>query len=175
MSALFCVCKGLKKLSEADPREKRKRLREPEEMLDRFETDLPLGNTIVATGHPDSSTVSEGLEIGATYRFEHYRLYGIDLQLAELAIRLSEMMSDCDGFPPGVTTRSFSDLWGWANYGGMWGPVSAARLVREFEAWDECAKTIGDEIFYEIYTKMHEVFRAAANDGLVFPFRNNLA
>ncbi|MGT2476480.1 hypothetical protein [Paraburkholderia terrae] len=61
----------------------------------------------------------------------------------------------------------FRDFFIWSDGGWVAGPETSARLAAEFAEWDERAKTVVYEDFYEIYVRMREMFEWCALGGAV--------
>lgn len=52
--------------------------------------------------------------------------------------------------------------------GKIIGPVASAKLVADFIEWDERARSLGDDEFYEWYARMRKVFEYAGDAGAVW-------
>ena len=101
-------------------------------------------------------------------------------QLAELADYPAVEYETVEGYAPSRRMRRdaaawkglcngkpFVELVNFSDCEGVIGPEVAAKLAKDFSEFDERAKAIKDEWFYEKYNEWRKAFEMAANGGAV--------
>lgn len=120
-------------------------------------------------GHPWSPFFTEGLDVDALYACaERTRFYVFDehSEFVDWIVDLSYLVG-CDGKIPEADSRvAFRDIFRSGN-GGMIGPVASAKLVAEFDEWDDRVRFNKKGKFYKHYLLMRSLFEYASADGAV--------
>lgn len=120
--------------------------------------------------NPDFPGRAEGLEHRAVYAYaeaEHVfsRSYGGYNRWRRTLAELSGYKAD-DAWDGLVQAGApFWELVNFADNEGAIGPVVAAKLLRDFEEFDERASAIADERFYEGYCAIRRGLELAADGG----------
>ncbi|WP_354542012.1 hypothetical protein [Ralstonia pseudosolanacearum] len=161
MAFYFVGCKGLKKQDDAG------------------ECVFPLpgaglrdgGSILVDFVNPDCPQNAAGLEIGVAYEFEQENGFSVCNNLHEYSAWLEELddlvgshEDTLDADEPGP----FRELILYGGLGEIIGPVASAKLVADFIEWDERARSLADDAFYEWYARMRKVFEYAGEAGAVW-------
>ncbi len=160
MAFYFVGCKGLKKQDEAG------------------ECWFPLpgaglqdgGSFLVEFINPDCPQNAAGLEIGAAYEFEQENGFSVCNNVHEYSTWLEELV-DLVGVEEASDEHEPGPFQGLILYGGLGeiiGPVASVKLVADFIEWDERARSLGDDAFYEWYVRMRKVFEYAGEAGAVW-------
>ena len=133
-------------------------------------TRVPIEDYLRVYANPDFPGRADGLEDRACYGFteeEHIfsrSYHGYSRWRESLARLAGYVPSDAwdglveDGVP-------FLELVNFADNEGVIGPIVAAKLLRDFVAFDERAKTISDDYFYEGYCELRHGLEMAADGG----------
>ncbi len=120
--------------------------------------------------HPDFPGRAEGLEHGAVYAYGEAecvfsRSYGRYNRWRNTLARLGGYRADDawdglvrDGAP-------FLELVDFADNEGAIGPVVAAKLLHDFEEFDERSNATGDDYFYRDYCRIRSGLEMAADGG----------
>lgn len=160
MGFYFVGCKGLKKQCDAGERMfplPGKGLRDG-------------GSLLIEVVNPDCPQNAAGLEVGAAYEFEQEDGFSVCNNLREYSGWLEELI-DLVGFeeaPDEHEPGPFQELILYGGLGEIIGPVASAKLAADFIEWDERARSIGDDAFYEWYARMRKVFEYAGEAGAVW-------
>ncbi|KVR56614.1 hypothetical protein WK18_01035 [Burkholderia ubonensis] len=160
MGVYFVAWKGLKK-------------RDVDAASDSTETSLKDScseDIVVVAGNADCPQNAEGLEVGASYEFEAEQWFRVSAnrheywnwlnQLADLVSYYWENL-DADGIGP------FGELIHYGPHAGTIGTIASAKLVADFDRWDQCAQSFTNDTFYKLYAFMRSMFQYAATDGAV--------
>lgn len=128
------------------------------------------GNEFVTVyGHPWSPFFTEGLDVDARYVCaERTRFFIFDdhSEFVDWIVELSYLLG-CDGKIPEADSRvAFRDIFRSGN-GGMLGPIASAKLVAEFDEWDDRVRLNKRGKFYKHYLLMRGLFEYASADGAV--------
>ena len=160
MGVYFVAWKGLKKLAvEAAPHNTEASLE-----------GTRLEDVVVVTGNPDCPQNAEGLEVVSSYEFEAEQWFRVSDNRREywdwlnaLARLVGYHWQNPDANGPGP----FRELILYGRHTGTIGAIASAKLVSDFGTWDERARSIKDDAFYEHYALMRSMFEYAATDGAV--------
>ncbi|MHA6866932.1 hypothetical protein [Ralstonia solanacearum] len=128
------------------------------------------GSFLVDFINPDCPQNAAGLEVGAAYEFEQEDGFSVCNNLREYSTWLEELV-DLVGFeevPDEHEPGPFRELILYGGFGEIIGPVASAKLVADFIEWDERARSLGDDAFYEWYGRMRRVFEYAGEAGAVW-------
>ncbi|KVN31567.1 hypothetical protein WT11_00270 [Burkholderia stagnalis] len=160
MGVYFVAWKGLKK-------------RDVEVPLYGTETSLEESSSedvVVVVGNPDCPQNAEGLEVGASYEFEGEQWFRVSTNrheywnwLNDLARLVGYHWRNPDANGPGP----FRELIHYGRYTGTIGTIASAKLVADFDTWDQHARLFKGDAFYEHYALMRSMFQYAATDGAV--------
>ncbi|MHA6825704.1 hypothetical protein ACQUJV_05720 [Ralstonia pseudosolanacearum] len=129
------------------------------------------GSFLVDFVNPDCPQNAAGLELGAAYEFKQENGFRVCNNLHEYSAWLEELDDlvgshedtlDADEHGP------FRELIHYGGLGEIIGPVASAKLVADFIAWDERARSLSDDAFYEWYARMRKVFEYAGEAGAVW-------
>ncbi|MGC5803641.1 hypothetical protein SNK19_05860 [Ralstonia pseudosolanacearum] len=128
------------------------------------------GSFLVDFVNPDCPQNAAGLEVGAAYEFEQENGFSVCNNLREYSAWLEELV-DLIGFdeaPDEHGPGPFRELILYGGLGEIIGPVASAKLVADFVEWDERARSLGDDAFYELYARIRKVFEYAGEAGAVW-------
>ncbi|WP_147309918.1 hypothetical protein [Paraburkholderia sp. BL6669N2] len=154
MPVSFLAYKGLKKIISFD------------DEVDAVEN----GNEFVTVyGHPWSPFFTEGLDVNARYvcaERKRFFLFDDHDEFVDWVMELSYLVG-CEGKIPAADSKvAFRDIFRSGN-GGMIGPVASAKLVCEFDKWDDRVRLHRRGKFYKHYLLMRNMFEYASVDGAV--------
>lgn len=154
MSVIFVACKGLKKFNGIVDDE----FRSTHFDIDAVEIDA----------NPEWPYFADGLEVGSTYMYEEDGWFSFGRRHAyyENVEKLAVLVGYDDRLPDADNPGPFRELFRLGL--GTAGPVISAKLVSDFDDWDERAKALNDESFYNFYRHMRGLFEFAMKDGCVF-------
>lgn len=133
-------------------------------------TGEPVENYFRAWDNPDFPGRAEGLEHLAIYGYAEYehvfsRSYVGYNRWRETLAKLAGYTPD-DAWDGLVQAGApFWELVNFADNEGAIGPVVAAKLLRDFEEFDERAKTIENDLFYQGYCSIRRGLELAADGG----------
>lgn len=154
MKVCFLVLKGLEKISSFD------------DEVDAIESGKEL---VHVYGHPWSPFFTEGLDVNALYACaEKSKVKAFDdwSEFVDWVVELSYLVG-CNGkIPQADSSVAFRDSFRSGN-GGMLGPIASAKLLAEFDAWDERARSYKGKKFYANYLVMRSLFEHVAGNGAV--------
>ena len=128
------------------------------------------GSFMVDFVNPDCPQNTAGLEVGAAYEFEQENGFSVCDSWYQYSAWLEELV-DLVGFedaPDEHGPGPFRELILYGRFGGIIGSVASAKLVADFIEWDERARLLGDDAFYEWYARMRKVFEYAGEAGAVW-------
>ncbi|UKD16868.1 hypothetical protein L3V59_40090 [Burkholderia aenigmatica] len=155
MSVYFVACKGLKKF---------------EGVVDEDFRSVHFDNDAVEVrGNSEQPNFADGLEVGSTYMYEEDAWFGFGRRyvfhenLSKLADFVGYHWQMVGADDPGP----FRELFRWGGNGTI-GPVVSAKLVTDFNEWDERAQALEDSEFYEFYGHFRSMFEFAMKNGCVF-------
>lgn len=154
LSVLFVACKGLTKVDDSLSEEQ---LRDEQ--------------YITVQDCTDSPSITEGLEVGKTYKCEEDEWFSVARKWGEFGhwvSQLSYLVGGKGEIPSADSDIAFRDLFRFGLHQGTFGPVASAKFAADFATWDERAKSFADENFYPTYTLVRKMFEYAAKDGLVY-------
>ncbi|MFP3550504.1 hypothetical protein SB861_07295 [Paraburkholderia sp. SIMBA_049] len=128
------------------------------------------GNEFVTVyGHPWSPFFTEGLDVNARYVCaERTRFYIFDdhSEFVDWIVELSYLVGREGKIPEADSRVAFRDIFRSGN-GGMLGPIASAKLVAEFDEWDDRVRLNRRGKFYKHYLLMRGLFEYASADGAV--------
>ncbi|MGA4332494.1 hypothetical protein ACI2U6_17380 [Ralstonia nicotianae] len=129
------------------------------------------GSFLVDFINPDCPQNAAGLEVGAAYEFEQENGFSVCNNLREYSARLEELDDLVGPHEDKLEADEPGPFQGLILYGGLGeiiGPVASAKLVADFIDWDESARSLGNDAFYEWYGRMRKVFEYAGTAGAVW-------
>lgn len=113
-----------------------------------------------------------GLEVWATYEYEQANWFSVCDSWHEYSHGVEELAGLVgfheDGAPDAQGSGPFRELILYGRFGGFIGPVASAKLAADFIEWDESARSIGEDAFYDWYARMRKVFEYAGEAGAVW-------
>ncbi|RKR36214.1 hypothetical protein B0G82_4249 [Paraburkholderia sp. BL17N1] len=154
MSVIFVACKGLRKFNGIVDDQFRSA---------HFDTDA-----VEIDENPKWPYFANGLEVGTTYMYEEdcWFSFGRRYPFYENVDKLAVFVGYDYRLPGAGDPGPFRELFCWGK--GMVGPVISAKLVSDFDDWDDRARALDDENFYNFYQDMRRMFEFAMKDGCVF-------
>lgn len=91
---------------------------------------------------------------------------------AEWFKAVAALVEDEEKYPETGGRGPFWELFRYGMTGATFGPVVCAKLVADFDAWEEAVKSVGEDKFYEYHIELRRCFAHAGDSGMVvFPFR----
>lgn len=160
MTFYFVGCKGLKKQEDAG-----------ECLFPMADSGLRDGGSFLLDFvDPDCPENAAGVEVGAAYEFEQDSWFDVCNNLREYSSWLEELI-DLVGFeeaPDEHEPGPFRELILYGGLGEIIGPVASVKLIADFIEWDDRARALGDDAFYECYVRMRKVFEYGGEAGAVW-------
>lgn len=91
---------------------------------------------------------------------------------AEWFKAVAALVEDEERYPETGGRGPFWELFRYGMTGATSGPVVCAKLVADFDAWEEAVKSVGKDKFFEYHLELRRCFAHAGESGMVaFPFR----
>ena len=128
-------------------------------------------NTIEIEVDAEYPEYPEGLEVGALYQYDGEENYWLDedgdMYFFDWREKLVQMVGqrsvkDAEGQYP------FRELiCHQGSTGGTIGPVVCEKIASDFDAWEDAARSLGDEKFLEYYLHIRRAFEFARGKGAV--------
>lgn len=146
-------------------------------------THVPLDDYFKVWSNPDFPGRADGLEDGAVYTYSEFdhvfsRGYGSYNRWRETLAKLAGYPLDfretfgvreasyaAAAWNGKINEGPFYELVNFADNEGVIGPVAATKLLRDFVEFDDRAKAITEEHFYEGYCDMRRGLELAADGG----------
>ncbi len=126
-------------------------------------------DAVEVDGNAKQPNFADGLEVGSTYMYEEDAWFGFGTEGV-----LNENLNKLAGFvgydwqmPGADDPGPFRELFRWGGKGTI-GPVVSAKLVADFNEWDQRAIALEDQDFYEFYRHIRSMFEFAMKNGCVF-------
>jgi|GEM_PF-4915656 len=113
----------------------------------------------------------EGLEVGALYQYEDDENYWLDADRDMYFFDWREKLVQMVGQPSvdeakgPYPFRELIDHQG--STGGTIGPVVCEKIASDFDAWEDAARSLGDEKFLGYYQHIRRAFEFARGKGAV--------
>ncbi|AQV96557.1 hypothetical protein BJN34_22075 [Cupriavidus necator] len=164
-------------------------------------TNEPLENVVLAVAPRSYPELAEGLEIGAVYEHEekkeltcrvegkYHNLIFLDwcriltiivarnakfikeCSLDEWVAQVAGALEDKEKYPETGGRGPFWELVRYGLRGATFGPAVCAKLVRDFDEYEQVAKAHGHEEFYWLYCRLRECFAYPNGRGLVYCYK----
>ncbi len=113
----------------------------------------------------DFAKQSYGLEDGAVYSYARTMRFHAGSYTGYNSWR--EQLAKLVGYSPAAAEGPFIEFIFFSDCDGVIGHKIATKLYKDFQEWDERAKALGDEWFYEKYAEWAAAFKLASDEGAV--------